>query len=221
MRRRDRSGASLLELTVALLLTALLLAGVARALIPLQRRVRATSTAMARAEVTRVLADRVGRAARTGGVAGEVLTPDGGLPIRSWRGRARWCGNGWIEVGVRAPAPGRDSVLWVDGFGRERWGLLDDRAPDGCDGEGRSLRLEIDGVEIEPRGGVVRWYERGRIRVDDAVRYGREGRPAQPLTAAVLSRSSGFVREGGRVRARLRWAERGRIPPSEMVWWPR
>lgn len=189
----NRQGASLLETLIALTLTLFMLTGVTIMLARVERLLRQQTLRLEQVEVLRVARDRVGRSFQTGGAMVGAPASDG-LTIRAFRGSAEWCGDGWRETGVRAPDPGRDSVWWVAPTGALRIAALVDRQPGGCGGEGYrwdGTDSLASGASYVIAGGVVRYFEVGRLRIDDAVRYGRLGQSAQPLTPAALASGSG------------------------------
>jgi hypothetical protein len=63
-------------------------------------------------------------------------------------------------------------------------------------GDARVLTLEADSsLPLDTR--MMRVFESGRFRVDDAVRYGRSGSGAQPLSAAVLDPTRSRIHAAG------------------------
>lgn len=185
-------GFTLAEVVVATVLTGLLLLAGTELVVRLQRVARSTVDTGEWIDATRLGTARVDRAVRSGSAE---LDAGGELRHRAFRGSAVWCGDGWMERAVRFPDPARDSVWWVDAHGAARVLRLSGRTPGGCGGAGSRLHARVPGDSLRTvalEGGVLRWFERGRLGVDDAVRYGRDGRPAQPLTPAVLGGGSGF-----------------------------
>jgi hypothetical protein len=192
----SRSGTGLVETLVALLLTFGLLAVVGTVLVREQRAAASLVERVEWLEAARVGRDLVGLA-----VAGDAM-PDAesaDLPGRSFTGHGTRCGEeGWLLVGRRQPDPARDSLWVVSGDGRVR--VVDLRAVGGatCVDPVAAVRLETE-PPLPRDARVVRVFERGLWRVDDAVRYRRGGGGAQPLTAPVLDprRSDLRVEAGG------------------------
>ncbi len=196
----NRLGTSLLEMIIALTLTLIILTGVGVILGRVEQTFRRQALRLEQIEVLRIARDRVSRSVHTGGARSDAPASDG-LSLRAFRGSAAWCGDGWVETGVRAPDPARDSVWWISPFGEERVLALKDREAGGCAGAGyrwtgqtEGASGDGDGADVSIAWGVVRYFESGRLRVDDAVRYGRLGLPAQPLTPAVLTSGSRLQR---------------------------
>lgn len=202
----NRRGASLLELVIALTLTFVILAGAGLTMGRIQTGIARQVTQLEYLDALRVATDRIGRSVHAGGTGiGRPLSD--GLTHRAFRGSAVWCGDGWLETGIRLPDPERDSVWWVVDSGEIRVADLVVREPGGCSGQGYQWRAEnalgTPGFPVE--GGVVRWFESARLRVDDAVRYGRLNQPAQPLTPAVLGSGSHLLSfPDGSVELRMR-----------------
>lgn len=195
MRRDRRAGVTVVEALVALLLTLVTLALVAR----LAARQRAAGEVLARrsevVEARRVARDLVDHALTSG-------TPwkGGGdeLQVRSFVGWAVRCpAGGWRYRGRRLPDPARDS-LWVVGeAGRVRVTGLEASRGVAC---AAALPSE-EALELDFEGGdgtaLVRVFESGRFRLGDALRYGRRGEAAQPLTGAVLDPAVSRIEVGG------------------------
>jgi hypothetical protein len=203
-RAQARRGVSLLEGLLAVLLT-LFLVGLLATMAARHRT--ATGTLTRRAEVMearRVARDLIGLGIAGGGVA----SPGAGqeLWLRVFVGTGAPCGKGdWWYRGRRLPDPQRDSA-WVVSAGGEVDALpvlSVGTGECGTDGSGQAVRL---GLEAAGRGAVlIRVFERGRYRVGDAVRYGRTGSSAQPLTGAVLDPSgSSLAGDGDQVRLTVR-----------------
>lgn len=159
---------------------------------------------------TRILGDRIegieaARVARdliSGALAADPgARVDGAtLFVRTFVGVAERCGEtAWRYRGRRLPDPERDSLWSVTAGGTVQLTALRSAAQAECpDGSGNGA-LELGGEPLLASDVVlVRVYEAGRFRVDDALRYGRVGTGAQPLTAAVLDpRRSGISHRSG------------------------
>lgn len=180
---RGHSGATVVEAIVSLLLTLGLLGLLSRLAV---RQRGAGETLARRAEVVearRVTRDLIAHAVAGGvpraGTGGEVV-------VRSFVGWAIPCvGGGWRYRGRRLPDAERDSLWVVDGEGRVAVVELASSRNESC---ATALPGE-EGVELVFEGGggaLLRVFESGRFRLDDALRYGRIGEGAQPLTAAAL-----------------------------------
>ncbi|MDT8342694.1 MAG: hypothetical protein RQ751_14380 [Longimicrobiales bacterium] len=212
-------GATLVEVLVALLLTLFLL-GLMGGLAVRQRA--AGETLMRRmegVEARRVTRDLVGRTAEDGGGA---RMAGGELEARVFVGWAVPCApDGWRYRGRRDPDPERDS-LWVLGLdGGVSVHALTGAPGGGCDGlagDERALRFEVEPPWAAPA--LVRVFEAGRFRLSDALRYGRRGTPAQPLTGAVLDPAgTDLTAEGSALAVRMRVA--GDSLPAARRWWLR
>ena len=191
-----RAGTGLVETLVALLLTFGLLALVGTVLVREQRAATSLVERVEWLEAARVGRDLVGLAMAGGGAPGSASSD---LPGRTFTGHGTRCGEeGWILAGRRQPDPGRDSLWVVMGDGRLR--VVDLRAVGGasCPDSVAAIRLETE-PPLPGDARIVRVFERGLWRVDDAVRYRRGGGGAQPLTAPVLDsrRSELRVDDGG------------------------
>lgn len=203
-RSSPRRGATVVETVTALVLT-LGLVSLASGLAVQVRRVgenvvRRTEVVEAR-RVTRDLLDL----AVAGGGGRE--TPGAELQLRLFVGWARPCaGGGWHYRGRRRPHAQRDSLWAVSATGGVVVAALKSVREGGCEtptpGD-HSLVLEADSAVAAPV--LLRIFESGRFRLDDALRYGGTGDPAQPLTGAVLDPGvSGIEVDGGWVAATLR-----------------
>lgn len=185
-----RLGASVVEALTALLLTLGLLSLIAGTAL---RHRDAGELLVRRSEVVearRIARDMMSQAVAAGGVIPEPVSGGaaGELRVRFFAGWARLCAPGrWAYRGRRLPEQGRDSVWALSGTGRT-WlatvaSVSRGECPDLAAGED-ALVLTVD-----PDAGdqvLLRVFEAGRFRLSDALRYGRLGDPAQPLTGAVL-----------------------------------
>lgn len=109
--------------------------------------------------------------------------------------------------GLRQPDPDKDSLLLVAGDGRLSGRRLDAvRSVDGCGGRAVEVVWTPDPGEPDPR--VVRGFERGFYRLDEAFRYRRGLGGAQPLTAEVFDPDSLRI-ETDAFGVVLRWQGRG------------
>lgn len=178
-------GTTVVEAVTALVLTLFLLALMAT----LAARQRAAGERVARrsevVEARRVTRDLLELAAAGGGVHD---TPAGEVPLRFFVGWARPCGgSSWAYRGRRLPDSERDSLWLVSPSGEVRTAALASVAPGRCEDPGAPashLLLEPDSLAWDAV--LLRVFESGRFRLSDALRYGRTGDPAQPLTGAVL-----------------------------------
>ena len=145
----------------------------------------------------------------------------GELAVRAFRWWAVVCGadgaTGALAVrwrGLRRPDPAKDSALVVAGDG-ERFvrGLRSASRGGGCGGAAdQFIALELlpgDAVPV-----LVRGFERGSYRLDDAFRYRRGRGGAQPLTASVFDPDSVRMAPAGR-RMTL---SLGRRPVRRWTW---
>lgn len=194
--RGPARGSSVVEALVALLLTTGLLIGVGSILVQHQRTARALAVRVEAVEAARLARDLVSTAlsADPGASVGEA-----GLRVRTVVGVAERCGEGgWEYRGRRLPDPVRDSLWIVRGSGRIQVMKLRGLGDGDCGGErpGRVLTLEADS-SLPVDAGIMRVFESGRFRVDDAVRYGRSGSGAQPLSAAVLDPTRSSIHAAG------------------------
>jgi len=212
-----RSGAGLVETLVALLLTFGLLALVGTLLV---REHRAAASLVGRVEWLE--AARVGRDLVGIAVAGDP-TPrpeSADLPGRSFIAHGTRCGaDGWILAGRRQPDPERDSLWVVRGDGRVRVVALRGVGTAPCPDQTTAVGLETEPA-LSGDAWLVRVFERGLWRVDDAVRYRRGGGGAQPLTAPVLDpRRSGLRVDTGGILLEI--APRAGAPGMGRRWrWP-
>ena len=123
--------------------------------------------------------------------------PRGELAVRAFRWWGAVCGSpatpGAAEIrwrGLRRPDPSKDSVMLVaaDGWRTVR-ALLTASGTSGC-GSTADLRVTWETRTGDRPAVVVRGFERGTYRVDDAFRYRRGRGGAQPLTAPVFDPDS-------------------------------
>lgn len=196
------------SLAVLLLLSALLAGLLARA----AGQARTVSSRLETVEARRVTRDLLDHGVRAGGVLpGSGAGDRDRVRLRSFVGHGEGCGDGVFAYrGRRRPDPARDSV-WVlrdDGTwtvtatGPVRSGVCPP-GPAGGDRAGVELpELAPDRSGASPV--VLRFFEPGRYTLSDALRYGRTGSPAQPLTGPVLDPSRSELESGqGEIRARV------------------
>lgn len=192
-------GYTVIEALVAVALTSMLLMilfGSAVASARALRRATALSEQIEAARIARALAERV---VASNGVVGPAERPDEArihLPI----GWAERCDSSFVWHGIRAPDPERDSAVVLDSLSRlHRVEVSDSRtrpcsAPTGPGPPGPSGSMRT--IETEPTvpGMVlVRVFESGVVRIDDAVRYARLGMARQPLTVSGLDPAASGV----------------------------
>jgi hypothetical protein len=186
-------GTTLAETLIALFLTTGLLLLIGSVLVHQQTAGQALMERLDGVESARVARDLV-RLALTADPDARV--GEGGLSIRAFVGVGERCGEeGFIYRGRRLPDPERDSLWVVVSSGAIRLADLTARRDGRCaDGSvGRILDLEAT-PQLSGDVQLVRVFEAGRFRLDDAVRYGRWGGGAEPLSAPVLDRRrSGFA----------------------------
>lgn len=209
-------GSGLVEVLLALLLTTVLLLLIGGVLINQRNTLTALTRRVEGAESARLTRDLISHAF----AADPSLRVVGGeLRVRTFVGSARRCGDGaWGYRGRRLPDPGRDSLWAVRGGGRIQVSALVARRGGSCADEAEGRPLDLVALPVLPEDVVlVRVFEAGRYRVDDALRYGRRGYGAQPLSAAVLDPArSGITRrqDGVSVSVMPTGAESG----FERVW---
>ncbi|HSG46676.1 MAG TPA: hypothetical protein VLA43_02560 [Longimicrobiales bacterium] len=182
-----------METLTALLLTLLIL----MLLASLAVRQRSVGEILARrsevVEARRVTRDLVELTVASGGVR---AAPGDEMELRFFVGWALPCADGtWRYRGRRAPDPLRDSLWVVSAWGEVTVASLASVGGGECAGTDAgqpALRMEGDPALASPV--LVRVFESGRFRLSDALRYGRIGDPAQPLTGAVLDPSVSALR---------------------------
>lgn len=202
----QRKGMTVVETATALVLTLLLLA----LMTTLAMRQQAVGEQVARrtevVEARRVTRDLLDFAAAAGGVH---EFPGDAVPLRFFVGWARPCGSGsWLYRGRRRPDPGRDSLWMASPWGEVRTAGLASVAQGSCEGAGPgevALLLEAD--SLAGAAALLRVFESGRFRLTDALRYGRVGDPAQPLTEAALDPAASALHvSAGRMSVTIRGA---------------
>lgn len=208
--RGGRTGFSMLEAMVGLVLSLLILNG-CLVMLASQRKIFEAIVGRGRfTEAVRVTRAVVGREVRQGGPDGWGFGTGGDtLALRVFRGWARVCPGASHDpdalvvrrVGLRAPDPTKDSVL-VEGVGGARAVALAavTGLDEACPGPGVAERWTLSSP-VGGRGGVARYFERGSLHLTDAAlryRRGRAGR--QPLTSEVFhTGASGVEPHGARV----------------------
>lgn len=201
-----REGFGAVEAIVALALTALLLGLLVGTAAAGRRSLERVARAAERVESARLARTLVGRIM----IEAAALEPVEGrdeVRVRLPIGWAEPCDSAFRWWGVRAPDPSRDSAVVLDRLARRRTVSVRAAPLRACEaGAGRTFLLDPP-VE-DPV--LLRVFEAGVIRIDDAVRYGRWGTPRQPLSAASLDPSaSGVQLVDGVLRVRISGAEGG------------
>lgn len=196
-----RRGSGLVESLVALLLSTGLLILMGGIVVRHHRVARVLGHRVEGVESARLTRDLVSLAVS----ADPLMRVEGGeLFVRTFVGTAERCGpTTWRYRGRRLPDPVRDSLWAVTAGGRVRVIDLAAHRPGVCPDlpDVRSVELE-GGAPLGPEVRLVRVFESGRYRLDDALRYGRTGRGAQPLSAALLDpRRSGLREHAGGISA--------------------
>ncbi len=200
-----RRGVTLLECLTALLLTGLILSVLGRIVIGLDRGLEATTALSEEVETARVARTLVDRIAASRGVLDEPAGA-GEVRVRLPVGWAEPCDSVFVWRGIRAPDPDRDSAFVVDALSRQRRvGIAGSSvepctAAGGSDGVGRVFGLDPAIADVR----LIRVYESGVVRIDDAVRYARLATPRQPLTSPVLDPGASYVElRGGATDVRV------------------
>jgi hypothetical protein len=213
--RNCRRGASLVESLVALWLTFGLLVLVAGLLSRYQQVAGTLALRVEGVDAARVGRDLIGLALD----ADPTARMEGSeARVRSFVGMAEECGEGaWRYQGRRQPEPLRDSLWVVTGGGETYVSALVSRESRSCNEDGDEGVGLVGDPPVDPEARLIRVFESGRYRVDDAVRYGRTGTGAQPLTAPVLDASASGVTatEDG---IRLELLPRGRARSYRRGW---
>ncbi len=139
------------------------------------------------------------RAHRWWGIVCDSLPGPGTATLR-WRG-------------LRRPDPAKDSIVVIAADGVEVVRGLDGVGSSTACG-GSALRLYWTPAAHDPDPRLIRGFERGAYRVDDAVRYRRGRGGAQPLTASRFDPdSAGLDVTATGIRLRM--------DPRPSRWWPR
>lgn len=215
----SRRGVTVVETLVALTLLLFLAGLLVQLLVGAHRTGRRVSGRLEVAEARRVARDLVDWSVRGGGIRedpGRVLT------LRSFVGHGEPCpGGGFAYRGRRLPDPARDS-LWL--LGPDGSWTVEPAAGlrhTGC--HAGSPGPPLPGFRLDPATGpmtgvvLVRVFEGGRFTLGDALRYGRAGTRAQPLTAPVLDPVRSTL-EVGRGRVLLTVVGRGDSLGTERRW---
>ncbi len=207
----------LVEAVIALFLGLVLVTGVWRASALVRGQVAVLERAAAEADARRVAGMLLDLEA-----ADRVEPIRGGeVPVRAYRWWGVPCASGAGGVatgplmivwqGLRRPDPVKDSVVLVAADGRRQVvRVVGVAGSSRCAGAGLALTLEgpIGGEPV-----LVRGFERGAYRIDDAFRYRRGTGGAQPLTAAVFDPDSVFLGlAAGALRLRV-------DPWPTRAWW--
>jgi len=204
--RRDATGITLVEVAVALSVLLLLSALIAGLLGDAASGSHTVTSRLEVVEARRITRDLVDHGIRAGGAS---AVDSRGLRVRNFVGHAEACGGGVLAYrGRRRPDPSRDSVWILRADGTQlvtplepiRWSPCPSPAT-GAEG------LVLSWPAVDPRlpaPALVRIFEFGRYTVSDALRYGRAGSPAQPLTAPVLeATASGIQAVAGGVQVEV------------------
>jgi len=175
----------LVESLVALMLTTGLLLLMGGIVAQHHRVARQLGTRIEGVESARMTRDLISVAVA---VDSGAFVEGGELRVRSFVGVAERCGEvGWDYRGRRLPDAAKDSLWVVTAEGRVQLAEVVGHDSGECarPEEGRLLELRAEPpLPIDAR--LVRVFEPGRFRLDDALRYGRAGSGAQPLSAPVL-----------------------------------
>lgn len=200
---QPRRGVTVVETLVALTLLFLLTGLLVQLLAGAGRSGRQVSNRLEVVEARRVARDLVDLSVRSGGSLDETGRA---LGLRSYVGHGEPCpGGGFVYRGRRLPDPGRDSLWLMAPDGTWTVEAATSLTSAACVGSlpGPALPGFALDAGVGPAAGVilVRVFEAGRFTLTDALRYGRVGTRAQPLTAPVLDPTRSFVEVGGgRVR---------------------
>lgn len=230
--RGPHAGASIPEVLVALILGALLLAGMVSAVRGASQAIAEQTRRSESAEVLRTVWSVLDEELSVGRPGLDwILEGEHALLLRAFRGIARVCGPAddpgvWAVAwrGQRAPDAGRDSLLALRQDGA--WiaaDLVEARAGGNCvleEGE-RAGRWRPDGSAASSPGEPIlfRFFEWGRYSLEDgAFRYRRGAGGRQPLTPERLGPGSRFLDapEGPGVRLELEpgGTVEWRLPPA-------
>lgn len=194
----DRRGFTLIEALISSVLLFLVLALAARATASVRSGLATIATTSERVEAARTARHLLDHVATSDGlpVAGPARNE---VTVRFPIGWGVPCDAGWSWSGLRAPDATKDSLVVLDRAGRSHTRSLDDVGSLDCEPpEGFQARL-LDFDPPVPGAVLVRVWETGVIRIDDAVRYARAGASRQPLTATLLqpARSGVSAIDGG------------------------
>lgn len=201
---------SLVEAVVALALSLLIVVGLWSAASSARRQAAWLDQTASRTDAARVvglLLDLDADGLRGGGRPGEVSVRGfrwWGLPCAS----PLRSGASMSWRGSRRPDPSKDSVWLVSPSGRIEVRRVT-RVTRGLDcGDPGALHVEWQ-PDVDEAPVLLRGFERGAYRLDDAFRYRRGAGGAQPLTDAVFAPDSVGIQVGaGRVFVRAGWAAR-------------
>lgn len=207
----------LVEVVVALALGALLVVGVWRTSAAIRGDLATLAARASATDARRVVGLLLDQEA--GGLVADPAPP-GEVAVRAHRWWGVVCdtlptpGRALLRFrGLRRPDPDKDSLLLVTGDGRLSSRRLEGvRSVDACGERVLEVAWTPDPGEARPR--VVRGFERGFYRLDEAFRYRRDRGGAQPLTAEVFDPDSLRI-DTDTLGVLLRW--RGRVPRI----WPR
>ncbi len=205
----------LVEAVVALLLGVALLVGTWTQATAVKRQAMQVDSVVADIEARRIAGLVIDMDA--GGAVGASSPNEVEVRAYRWWGRPCWTdGEGRslhvIVRGLRRPAPEKDSVVALDEVGRST--ILPLRRVS------RSRQCDTAAVELEWDGSLrftpvlVRGFERGAYRLDEALRYRRGAGGAQPLTATRFDPDSVSLRLDAR-------SLRLGLPPWRSRSWPR
>ncbi len=198
----SRRGHSLIEMVIALALTALIGSSLAGAFSAAQAVARRHSWTVRSSEVVRVSASILADELRFLDPVEDlrVVTADS-VSLRAFRGAGVACaaGGGAVVVryrGLRVPEPAKDSVLVVDSIGNVRAAalLVSERVSDACEAHGGASLYRWSVHAPTAPGTLFLLFESGSYHLTDgALRYRRGDSGRQPLTAELLDdRESAF-----------------------------